>query len=47
MIPALAAYLTTGNTALGPVIGIGSLLCVIALLIFGWSDWRELIRARA
>lgn len=47
MIPALSAYLLTSNAALGPVIGIGSLLCLVALLVFGWSAWRELVRARA
>jgi hypothetical protein len=46
MIPALAVYLTTNNPALGPVIGIGSLLCVVALLIFTWAVYRELVRAR-
>lgn len=47
MIPALSFYLLTGNPALGPVIGVGSLLCLIALLVFGWSAWRELARPRA
>jgi len=46
MIPALSGYLLTSNAALGPVIGIGSLLCLVALLVFGWSAWRELVRPR-
>jgi cbb3-type cytochrome oxidase subunit 1 len=46
MIPTLAVFLTTGNPALEPVIGIGSLLSVIALLTFAISAFRELKRPR-
>jgi cbb3-type cytochrome oxidase subunit 1 len=46
MIPALAVFLTTGNAALEPVIGIGSLFSVIALLTFAVSVYRELVRPR-
>ena len=47
MIPTLAVFLTTGNQALGPVIGLGGLLNIIALLTFSLSALRELRRARA
>jgi hypothetical protein len=47
MIPTLAAFLTTGNPVLEPVIGIGSLVGVIALLTFALSAFRDLKRARA
>ena len=46
MIPTLAVFLSTGNAALEPVIGIGSLLNVIALLTFAMSAFRELKRPR-
>ena len=46
MIPTLAVFLTTGNPALEPVIGIGSLLSVIARLTFMISVFRELTRPR-
>jgi hypothetical protein len=47
MIPTLAVYLSTGNQALGPVIGIGGALNIIAILTFLVSAVRELKRARA
>jgi hypothetical protein len=47
MIPTLAVFLTTGNQALGPVIGLGGLLNILALLTFSVSAYRELKRARA
>lgn len=47
MIPSLAVMLSTGNTALEPVVGIGSLLSLIALLVFALSAFRELKRVRA
>jgi hypothetical protein len=47
MIPTLAVFLTTGNQALGPVIGLGGVLNIIALLTFSVSAYRELKRARA
>ena len=47
MIPTLAVFLSTGNQALGPVIGLGGLLNIIALLTFSISAFRELTRARA
>ena len=47
MIPTLAVFLTTGNQALGPVIGIGGALNIIAILTFLVSAVRELKRARA
>jgi cbb3-type cytochrome oxidase subunit 1 len=46
MIPTLALFLTSGNAALEPVIGIGSLLSLIALLVFAVSAFRELKRPR-
>ena len=46
MIPTLAVFLTTGNQALGPVIGLGGVLNIIALLTFSLSAFRELKRAR-
>jgi cbb3-type cytochrome oxidase subunit 1 len=46
MIPTLAVYLATANAALEPVIGIGSLFSVIALLTFSVSAYRELKRPR-
>jgi hypothetical protein len=46
MIPTLSVFLSTGNAALEPVIGIGSLLSVIALLTFMVSAFRELKRSR-
>ena len=47
MIPTLAVFLSTGNQALGPVIGLGGVLNIIALLTFSVSAYRELKRARA
>jgi len=46
MIPTLAVFLTTGNQALGPVIGLGGILNIIALLTFSISAYRELKRVR-
>jgi len=46
MIPSLAIMLNTGNTALEPLVGIGSLLSLIALLVFAVSAFRELKRPR-
>ncbi len=46
MIPSLAVMLNTGNMALEPVIGIGSLLSLVALLVFSVSAFRELKRPR-
>lgn len=46
MIPTLAIMLGTGNTALEPFVGIGSLLSLIALLVFAASAYRELVRPR-
>ena len=46
MIPALAIMLSTGNTALEPAVGPGSLLSLIALLVFAVSAFRELKRPR-
>lgn len=46
MIPTLAIMLGTGNTALEPFVGIGSLLSLIALLVFAVSAFRELKRPR-
>jgi cbb3-type cytochrome oxidase subunit 1 len=46
MIPSLAVLLSTGNPALEPVVGIGSLLSLIALLVFAVSAFRELKRPR-
>ena len=46
MIPTLAVFLATGNQALEPAIGIGSLLSLIALLTFAISAFRELKRPR-
>ena len=46
MIPTLAVFLTTGNQALGPVIGLGGVLNIIALLTFSLSAFREFKRAR-
>ena len=46
MIPALAIMLSTGNTALEPAVGTGSLLSLIALLVFAVSAFRELKRPR-
>ncbi|MFO1249069.1 MAG: hypothetical protein U1E93_12845 [Alphaproteobacteria bacterium] len=46
MIPALGIMLGTGNTALEPLVGIGSLLSLIALLVFAVSAFRELKRPR-
>jgi ABC-type multidrug transport system fused ATPase/permease subunit len=46
MIPTLAVFLTTGNQALGPVIGLGGVLNIIGLLTFSISAYRELKRVR-
>jgi hypothetical protein len=46
MIPTLAIMLSTGNTALEPAVGIGSLLSLIALVVFAVSAFRELKRPR-
>jgi len=46
MIPTLAVFLTSGNQALGPVIGLGGVLNIIALLTFSISAYRELKRVR-
>jgi hypothetical protein len=46
MIPTLAVFLITGNQALGPVIGLGGVLNIIALLTFSLSAFRELKRVR-
>jgi hypothetical protein len=45
MIPSLAMYLT-GSAAFGPGIAVGSVLSFLALLVFGVSVLRELVRAR-
>ena len=47
MIPSLAVLLSTNNPGLEPVVGIGSLLSLIALLVFAVSAFRELKRSRA
>jgi len=47
MIPCLAIMLSTGNTAMEPAVGIGSLLSLIALLVFALSAFRELKRVRS
>jgi hypothetical protein len=44
MIPTLAVFLETSNESLGPVIGLGGLLNLLALLTFGISVGRELLR---
>ncbi len=46
MIPTLAIFLATANASLEPIIGIGSLLSLIALLTFALSAFRELKRPR-
>ncbi len=45
MVPSLALTLT-GHPGLGPVIGIGGMLALVGLLIFGISVVRELLRKR-
>jgi len=45
MIPSLALYLS-GNPQYGAGIAVGSVLCFLALLVFGISVARELMRSR-
>jgi hypothetical protein len=46
MIPALAMFLTTRDTALVPFMGAGEGLTVLSLLVFLVSAFRELFRNR-
>jgi hypothetical protein len=46
MIPSLAAFLTTSNQALIPVMAVGELLTVSGLVIFLISATREAMRRR-
>jgi hypothetical protein len=46
MIPSLAIMLKSGDTALEPLVGIGGGLCMLGLIVFAVSVFKELARSR-
>lgn len=46
MTPALAMMLSSGDTALEPIVALGGALAMIGLIVFGVSVFKELTRVR-